>query len=204
VTYVTNDAAKPRVGLLGGTFDPPHLGHLVMAETVRDALDLDEVRFVVANVPWQKEGARPITDPERRLALVAASVDGVPGLTSSDIEVRLGGPSFTAVTLEALAEHEPATEWHLILGADAAAGLETWHRPADVRRRCRLAVVDRPGWLEGAPPAGWPHQRVEMPLIGISSTLIRSRIQAGRSIRFLCPAPVVDLIEQWQLYRRPA
>jgi nicotinate-nucleotide adenylyltransferase len=204
VTYDTAAHLKPaaarKIGLLGGTFDPPHLGHLVAAEAVRDQLGLDEVRLVVANVPWQKDGSRPITDPERRLRLVEAALEGAAGLTCSDVEVRLGGNSYTAVTLAELDRREPGTSWHLVLGADAAAGLETWHRPAVVRRRSHLVVVERPGTSDG-PPTGWDHVRVPIPLIGISSSMIRSRVAAGRSIRFLVPAPVVDLIDRWDLYR---
>lgn len=196
----TKRSGGRKIGLLGGTFDPPHLGHLVAAEAVRDLLGLDEVRLVVANVPWQKEGERAITAPERRLGLVEAALGGASGLTCSDVEVRLGGRSYTARTLDELHQREPEVSWHLVLGADAAAGLETWHRPDLVRRRCRLVVVDRPG-APGGPPPGWEHDRVPIPLIGISSTMIRGAVAAGRSIRFLTPAPVVDLIHRWGLYR---
>ena len=207
MTYDTGLGSKPlgsrNIGLFGGTFDPPHLGHLVAAEAVRDSLRLDEVRLVVASVPWQKEGSRPITEPARRVAMVQAALTGAPGLVCSDVEVRLGGPSYSAVTLEELDRCEPGTTWHLILGADAAAGLETWHRPGEVRRRSRLVVAARPGSTT-PPPAGWDHVRVEVPLIGVSSTMIRDAVAAGRSIRYLCPDPVIDLIRSWRLYRPPA
>jgi nicotinate-nucleotide adenylyltransferase len=204
VTYDTPALPKRpgtrKIGLLGGTFDPPHLGHLVAAEAVRDRLHLDEVRLVVANIPWQKEGVRPITPAHQRLRLVEAALAGASGLTCSDIELELGGHSYMAATLAELAAREPGTSWHLLLGADAAAGLETWHRPDLVRQRCRLVVIDRPG-SAGGPPPGWDHDRVPIPLIGISSTMLRDDVAAGRSIRFLTPAPVVDLIERWSLYR---
>lgn len=207
MTYDTDARAKPaaprRIGVLGGTFDPPHLGHLVAAEAVRDLLGLDEVRLVVANVPWQKEGERPITDAGRRVALVQAALQGVDGLVCSDIEVQLGGRSYTAVTLAELERREPGTSWHLVVGADAAAGLDTWHQPHLVRRRSRLVVVERPG-SAGGPPPGWDHDRVAIPLIGISSTMVRAAVAAGRSIRFLTPEPVADLIQRWGLYRPAA
>lgn len=203
MTYVIDAGSKPRpparVGLLGGTFDPPHLGHLIMAEAVRDALDLDEVRLVVANVPWQKEGTRQITPPDQRLEMVGAAVGDAPRLRASDVEIRLGGSSYTSVTLAALDRDEPGTEWYVVVGADAAAGLGTWHRPEEVRAGATLVVVDRPGWST-LPPEGWPHERVEVPLIEISSSMIRRRVESDRSIRYLCPDPVVDLIDRWGLY----
>ena len=204
---MTYDTAVPtkhlgvrKIGLMGGTFDPPHLGHLIAAEVVRDRLGLDQVRLVVANVPWQKDGSRPITDAARRLELVAAAVEGAEGLVPSDVEVRLGGNSYTAVTLAELERTEPGTAWHVILGADAAAGLHTWREPDRVRTGSRLVVVDRPG-STGEPPAGWAYDLVPIPLIDISSTMIREAVAAGRSIRFLTPGPVVDLINRWGLYR---
>lgn len=205
MTCVTGVPPKPRagrrVGLLGGTFDPPHVGHLIMAEAVRDQVGLDEIHFVVANVPWQKEGTRPITPAWQRLGLVEAAVADAPHLRCSDVEVRLGGPSYTSQTLAHLVGQDPATEWHVVVGADVAEGLDTWHRPDEVRRLGRLIVVDRPGSV-GHPPPGWEHRRVEMPLVGISSSMIRAWVAGGRSVRFLTPSPVVALIERWQLYRR--
>jgi nicotinate-nucleotide adenylyltransferase len=117
-----------RVGILGGTFDPPHIGHLIAADQVRDQLALDEVRLVVSNRPWQKAGSRPITEAARRLELVRAAVADAPGLAASSIEVELGGSSYTAVTLDALGEAEPGTEWLVVVGADAAARLSDTSR----------------------------------------------------------------------------
>ena len=117
-----------RLGLLGGTFDPPHIGHLVAAINVRHALGLGRVLLVVANVPWQKVGSRSVSPAEDRLAMVEAAVAGIDGLEASDLEIRRGGPSYTIDTLVDLAEADPAGERFLILGADAAAGLDTWER----------------------------------------------------------------------------
>lgn len=189
-----------RVGILGGTFDPPHLGHLVVADQVLDQLGLDEVRLVVNNSPWQKVGERQVTPPERRLALVEAAVGAAPGVVASDVEIELGGPSYTLVTLEALAAREPGTEFLVVLGADAAAGLHTWHRAPELRERHEFVVVNRPG-AEASPPAGWRCRPVEIPALDVSSSELRRLVAAGRSIRWLTPAPVVELIERWQLYR---
>lgn len=190
-----------RVGILGGTFDPPHVGHLVVADQVGDRLGLDEVRLVVSNQPWQKVGSREITSASRRLELVQAAVGGCPGLVASSIEIELGGPSYTLVTLEALAGREPNVDWVVIVGADAAAGLDTWHRADELREQHRLAVVNRPG-SDGDPPPGWRYDRVEMPALDISSTELRRLAAEGRSVRHLTPAPVVQRLEAWGLYRR--
>lgn len=189
-----------RVGILGGTFDPPHLGHLVVADQVLDQLGLDEVRLMVNNSPWQKVGERKITSPGRRLALVEAAVGAAPGVVASDVEIELGGPSYTLVTLEALAAREPGTEFLVVVGADAAAGLGSWHRAAELQRRHEFVVVNRPG-VDAPPPAGWRCRRVEIPALDVSSSDLRRLVVAGRSIRWLTPSPVVELIDRWRLYR---
>ena len=134
-----------RVGLFGGTFDPPHVGHLVTAVNVRHALELDVVVLMVANVPWQKESSRTITPALDRLAMVEAAVADVPGLEAGRLEIDLGGPSFTADTLAALAEQTAGAELFTIVGDDAAAGLTTWERHEEVVARSTMVVVDRPG-----------------------------------------------------------
>src|SRR3954465_8708612 len=120
------DGPARRIGVFGGPFDPPHVGHLVTAVNVRHALDLDSVVLMVANSPWQKDGTRPITPAEDRLAMVEAAVADVKGLVAGDAEIRRGGPSFTADTLAAMAECEPGADLFTIVGDDAAAGLTTW------------------------------------------------------------------------------
>ena len=190
-----------RIGLLGGTFDPPHVGHLVVADQVGDQLGLDEVRLVVSNSPWQKVGSRTITEPGRRLELVTAAVGDAPGLAVSDVEIRLGGPSYTIATIEQLTVEEPDVEWSIVVGSDAAAGLDTWHRADELRRSQRFVVVNRPG-SDGAPPDGWSCDRVEIPPLDVSSTQLRAMVAAGRSVRHLAPLPVVQLLEAWGLYRQ--
>ena len=134
-----------RIGLFGGTFDPPHVGHLVTAVNVRHALDLDTVILMVANVPWQKQGERPITPAADRLAMVEAAVADVPGLAAGRLEIDAGGPSYTADTLAALARLHPDAELFTIVGDDAAAGLHIWERFEEVVAQSTLVVVDRPG-----------------------------------------------------------
>ncbi|HZI44833.1 MAG TPA: nicotinate (nicotinamide) nucleotide adenylyltransferase, partial [Ilumatobacter sp.] len=139
-------SSKPQhIGVFGGTFDPPHVGHLVTAVNVRHALSLDRVFLMVANVPWQKVGQRDITPADDRLAMVAAAVHEVDHLEAGDHEIRVGGHSYTADTLASLAEEHPGAHLYTIVGDDAAAGIHTWERVDEVLSRSRMVVVDRPG-----------------------------------------------------------
>ncbi len=192
-----------RIGLLGGTFDPPHLGHLVAADQVLHALGLDKVLLVPANQPWQKVDSRQITSAERRLEMTRVAVGGTDGLEVSDIELRLGGPSYTSVTIEALSKEFPNTEWLVIVGADAAMRLDTWHNTDKLRQQATIVVVNRPG-SDFQPPTGWTWELVEIPSISISGTSLRRRVAIGNSIRFLTSAAVVEHIERWGLYREDA
>ena len=192
-------ASTRRIGLFGGTFDPPHVGHLVTAVNVRHALDLDVVVLMVANVPWQKEGTRSITPALDRLAMVEAAVADVPGLEAGRLEIDLGGPSFTADTLTALSEQEPGVELYTIVGDDAAAGIATWERHGEVVERSRLVVVDRPGEaVELAGDVPWIH--VEVPRLEVSSTDLRSRFVDGRPLDYLVTDPVLQVIAERGLY----
>jgi nicotinate-nucleotide adenylyltransferase len=188
-----------RIGLFGGTFDPPHVGHLVTAVNVRHTLDLDLVVLMVANVPWQKQGTRPITPAAQRMAMVEAAVADVDGLVASDLELRRGGPSYTADTLRELGELHPDSTLFTIVGDDAAAGITTWERYEEVVERSHLVVVDRPG----APvelPDGIPWVRVEVPHLEVSSTDLRARFGDGRPLDYLITAPVLSVIEHHALY----
>lgn len=190
-----------RLGILGGTFDPVHVAHLVVAVNVRHALALDAVLLVVANRPWQKEGGRPITPAADRLAVVEAAVGEVPGIEASDVEIRRGGVSYTADTLADLAGVEPPdTRFFLVIGADVAATLDTWDRVDEVRARCRLAVVDRPGAEPPSVPSGWEGDVVRVPPLAISSTDIRGRIADGRPVDFLMPDAAMREISRRGLY----
>ena len=182
-----------RVGLFGGTFDPPHVGHLVTAVNVRHALQLDLVVLMVANVPWQKAGTRPITDSAHRLAMVEAAVADVHGLVAGRAEIDHGGPSYTADTLQHLAVEYPGAALFTIVGDDAAAGFETWERHEEVAARSSLVVVDRPG----APvelPAQFEWLRVEVPRLEVSSTDLRARCADGRPLDYLVTDAVLDVI----------
>lgn len=189
-----------RIGVFGGTFDPPHIGHLVAALDARQALELDVVLLVVANAPWQKVGSRTVSPAEDRLAMVRAAVADAPGLEVSDIEIARGGLSYTADTLGALQRDEPDAELFLVLGNDAAAGFATWDRHEEVAQRARLVVVDRPGTPTPIDD-GFSWTRVDIPELEISSTELRQRVADGRSIRYLTPEGVATSIEERGLYR---
>lgn len=190
-----------RLGIFGGTFDPPHVGHLVTAVNVRHELALDRVLLVVSAVPWQKVGTRPISPAEARFAMVEAAVGDVVGLEASPLEIEAGGPSYTADTLTALRAEDPARELFVILGADAAAGLLTWERAEEVRDLSTIVVVDRPGAVPAAAPDGWRWCHVEVPRVEVSSTDLRARAVDGRPLDYLVTHEVVDWIEAHDLYR---
>lgn len=188
-----------RIGLFGGTFDPPHVGHLVTAVNVRHAVKLDVVVLMVAGEPWQKVGSREITSAADRLAMVTAAVADVEGLVAGDWEVERGGPSYTADTLAALAEQHPGADLFTIVGDDAAAGLLTWKRYDEVVERSTMVVVDRPG----APvelPDDVPWVRVEVPHLDVSSTDLRARFADGRPLDYLLTEPVLDVVRRRGLY----
>ena len=193
----------PRIGLFGGTFDPPHVGHLVTAVNVLHELELDLVVLMVANVPWQKEGSRRITLADHRLAMVEAAVAEVPGLIPGRIEIDRGGHSYTADTLETLGGQYPDASLFTIVGDDAASGLRTWTRYDEVVQSSSLVVVDRPGDpVELPSDVDWI--RVEVPRLQVSSTDLRARFVDGRPLTYLITQPVLDVIEERQLYQPPA
>lgn len=194
--------AVPRIGVFGGTFDPPHLGHIATVLEVQHALALDRVMLVVAGDPWQKTAEAEITPAETRLAMTRAATERFTGLEVSAIEIERRGPSYTAETLEALRDLTSAS-WFLVVGSDAAARLDTWHRPDDVARLATTVVVDRGGRIGGRPPTGWHHEVVAVPALEISSSDIRRRVAMNEPIRGLVPEAVADRIEMQGLYRGP-
>ena len=197
---MSNFTRLGRIGLFGGTFDPPHLGHLVTAVNVRHALGLDVVILMVAGEPWQKVDTRPVTSARERLAMVQAAVADVPGLVAGRTEVDRDGPSYTADTLEALAQEHPGATLFTIVGDDAAAGFETWRRHLDVAAMSTLVVVDRPGnEVELSDSFEWT--RVEVPHLDVSSTDLRARAADGRPLDYLVTPPVLDAIRSLGLYQ---
>ncbi len=191
-----------RIGIFGGTFDPIHVGHLVAAVNARDALRLDRVIMMVANVPWQKAGQRAVSSAEDRLALVEASVGGVPGLEAGRAEIDRGGDSYTADTVAEMHGTRPDDDLFLIVGWDVAGELTTWERYDEIQRLATLVVVNRPG--SGRPAAleqaGWRVAEVTVPNLEISSTDLRARAAEGRPLDYLIPEAGVRSIMSRGMY----
>lgn len=200
--------ATRSIGMMGGTFDPIHLGHLAVAEEAREVLGLEGIVFVPAGQPPHKR-AIEVSALEHRVAMVELAIADNPGFELSRIEVDRPGPSYTVDTVEALAAGDRLT---VILSAETFAELPTWHEPERIFEAARVAVAPRwgypapdPGWLAGAFPGR--EDRVtylEGPRLGVSSTALRERVAAGRSIRYLVPEPVAAYIASHDLYRRTA
>lgn len=186
-----------KVGLLGGTFDPIHLGHLRAAENAREALALDRVAFVTAAFPPHR--AEPLSSGRDRFAMVALATAGQPAFFASDAELDRGGPSYTVDTLRAWRRERPTDDLVLLVGSDAFAEMNTWHEAEAVFGLCRVAVVARPGEPEA--PGQGAALRVDGPGLPVSSSEIRRRVKAGHSVRYLVPDPVADFIEKRGLYR---
>lgn len=200
-----------RSGVLGGTFDPPHLAHLVLAAAARRALDLDRVLLVPAGDPWRKAGSG-VSPASERLALTHAAVEGVlPWAEVSDIEVRRSGPSYTAETLEELQAEAPGNEWWFILGWDALADLPNWREPERILELARLALAKRGDEASGEPlplaaVEAFPHlaervDRVPIPRLDVSASELRRRLREGEPTAPLLPAGVRGLVEERGLYR---
>ena len=195
-----------RIGLLGGTFDPPHIGHLWLGETARDQLGLDEVWFLPVGEPPHKVG-REITAVSHRLHMTQLSIQAHPTFCVNRIDMDRPAPHTTVSLLHLLHKTYPDTEFCLIIGADSLHDLPTWSAPCELISLCRLAVLDRPGvtidWdgLETAVPniratVDWLHG----PTVDISSTAIREWAREGRSLQVLVKTAVLEYIQENKLY----
>ncbi|MGH3650748.1 MAG: nicotinate-nucleotide adenylyltransferase [Acidimicrobiia bacterium] len=186
-----------RTGILGGTFDPIHIAHLHTAECALHQLGLGRVLIVPAGDPWQKS-AREITLAPDRLEMCRLALDGVTGLEADDREITKEGPTYTVETLESFPDDE---ELFLILGSDAMAGIQTWHRWQDVVERVTIVEAPRLGFPEWDRSADVVH--LDMGHLEISSTDIRRRVAEGLPYRFLVPVAVYEHIESKNLYAEP-
>lgn len=191
-----------RIGIFGGTFDPIHVGHLVAAVNARHDLGLDRVVLMVANVPWQKAGARQVTPADDRFEMVKSAVGGVPGLEASRLEIDRGGPSYTADTVSQMAALNPGADLFVIVGWDVSAELGSWERLEEVRDVATLVVVNRPGTPPpvGLRQLGWRLEQVTVPNLEISSTDLRARATTGRPLDYLVPEAAVRVIRARGLY----
>ena len=196
-----------RLGLLGGTFDPVHRGHLALARAARDELGLDEVLFLPAGQPWRKAG-QMIASNEHRLAMLRRALEGEAAFQVSRLELERPGPSYTADTLEALRDDRPEDELFFLLGEDALMDLPNWERPRRILELARLAVARRadssPEALEEAerrlPGLGERLVWLKMSVVAVSATEIRERVREGQPIGGLVPATVEEYIRKQGLY----
>ncbi len=197
-----------RLGILGGTFDPVHRGHLALARAAGDEFGLEKVLFVPAGQPWRKAGLT-IASGEDRLAMVQLALEGEEAFEIGTLEIEQAGPSYTVDTLEALRADRPDDELVFILGEDALRDLPNWHRPERILELAKLAVARRadvsPEALEGAgrqlPGLLERVVWLEMPLVEVSATGIRERVKDGLSIAEMVPPSVEEYIRQHRLYR---
>jgi nicotinate-nucleotide adenylyltransferase len=198
-----------RLGLYGGTFDPIHLGHLILAEQCREACALDRVWLIVAGSPPHKPGGR--TPVGHRLEMVRVAIAGHPAFAASDIEAKRPGPHYSVETLEAIRRDHPDDELFFLIGADSLADLPTWREPERIARLATIVVVNRPGIEEADPerlpdfgPGSHPFIWVSIPSVGIASSDLRRRLAEGRSIRYMVPRGVEAYVEAHELYREAA
>jgi nicotinate-nucleotide adenylyltransferase len=194
-----------RIGILGGTFDPPHIGHVAAARAVQDALSLDRLLLVVANDPWQKSPTRQISPAEDRFALTEALADAIPGVEASRVEIDRGGPSYSVVTAEEIRDQaarqgRPEPELYLVVGADLVPDLESWERARDLKRLVTLAVVSRPTAPEPVVPSGWRVAWVDGPQVDVSSSAVRQALARGDQIENMVPDAVVRCLRLRDMY----
>jgi len=195
-----------RIGILGGTFNPPHLGHLVCGQEAYRELELDRVMLIPARIPPHKS-VEEEPGAEHRLELCRLAVRDDDRFEVSALELERDGPSYTVDTLQMLTAHAPNTDFFLIVGGDIAAGLPQWREPERVLELATLAVAKRRGTARGTVERSLDSLRggerarfFAMPRIGISSTMIRRRVRAGQPIRYFVPDRVEDHIRRHDLY----
>lgn len=186
-----------RVGIFGGTFNPPHVGHLMIAEHARETAQLERVLFVPAFQPPHKIG-REIIAPHHRLEMTRLAIKGNRSFEVSDVEIRQKGISYTVDTIRLLRSRLPDADLYLILGADSLAEYESWKEPGEIRSQAQLLVYPRGN--QPVPHASHGVEFMKGPGIGISSTEIRGRVAMGRSIRYYVPALVGSYIKRHRLY----
>jgi nicotinate-nucleotide adenylyltransferase len=203
--------ASKRIGIFGGSFDPIHLGHLLIAEQFLSELSLDMVKFVPAKISPFKQGYTPTSD-KHRLEMLKLAIGAHRSFEVDPIEIQRGGVSYTIDTVEQLQSAEPDATWFLLIGADSLRDFKKWKSPEKLLR-CVQLVVARRG---GCPEPDWKELqglvseqalraieqiRLDIPVVEISSSSIRKRIEQNRSIRYLVPAPVEVYIKEHQLYQ---
>lgn len=189
------------IGLYGGSFNPPHLGHLIVAETLREQFRLDQIWWIPARQPPHKAEAT-LVSPQHRLAMTRRATHDHPAFAVSDVEVQRAGASYTVDTVRALQTAHPDETFSLLLGSDSLRHFSAWRDPEEIVARVSLIVYPRPGAAEVDVESSLAGRVrfAEAPLLAISGTAIRARLRAGRSIRYLVPEAVRVYIEQHGLY----
>ena len=188
-----------KIGIFGGTFDPPHNGHLIAAQDACEALQLDRLLFIPAGNPSHKRD-QSISPAAIRLEMLQAAVVGDNRFEVSDVELRRPGFSYTADTLRQLKDMHPGAEFYLLLGADQVRDLPTWYQPEEVARLARIVLISRSG-IDAVPQVeSLVFTTVRITRIDVSASDIRQRVAEGRSIRYLVPAAVETIIRERGLY----
>ena len=205
--------ASKRIGIFGGSFDPIHLGHLLMAEQFRSELSLDTVKFIPAKISPFKLNYTPTAD-KHRLEMLKLAIGAHPNFEIDPIEIQRGGVSYTIDTVEQLQSNQPDATWFLLIGTDSLKDFKKWKSPEKLLQSVQLVVARR----GGCPEPDWKELdglaseetlraiqqiRLDIPVMEISSTVVRQRIETKRSIRYLVPAPVEVYIQEHQLYLPP-
>jgi nicotinate-nucleotide adenylyltransferase len=199
---MTHKPRRRRVGILGGTFNPVHLGHLLIAQDAWETGRLDLLKFIPAAEPPHKRTGSLAT-ARQRLTMIRRAIAGDPRFEVDDIEIKRGGRSYSVDTMRELRRREPDATYTFVIGSDSLAELHLWHDIAGLARLCRFLAVARPG-ADPKPPAaglGIRYRIVTGHPVGISSSDIRRRCRQGKPIRYLVPAPVFRYIEAQRLYR---
>lgn len=197
-----------RVGIFGGSFNPLHQGHLILAEFASESIGLDRVLFAPVLHPPHKDGSG-MTPIEHRLAMISTSITDNSRFELSLVDVERPGPHYSVDTVQIIQDQYPHSQLYFVMGGDAFKDFPLWYHPQEMVKYCRLAVMRRPSSRPVQPDmheATMPHLKdrvdmIEAPPIGISSTRIREQLQVGKSVRYLVPNPVLKYIQDNQLYR---
>lgn len=187
---------KRKIGILGGTFDPPHLGHLIIANEALDQLGLDEVKFMPNYEPPHKERHSGTTIDDR-LTMLERAINGHPDFSLETIELYQAGRSYTFHTMKALKEKNPDVDYYFIIGADMVEYLPHWYKIDELVKLVQFVGTNRPTYRLKSP---YPVSFIKVPMIDISSSMIRDRVKQGNSIKYLIPDPVIRYIEENHLY----
>lgn len=196
-TVLDQTSPRKRVGILGGTFNPPHYGHLVIAEQVREELELDSVHFMPTAQPAHLQGKNTI-DAALRVDMVELAIQSNPQLTLDLTEVIRGGKSYTIETMKSLKEANPTVDYYFIIGQDMVLDLPNWEGIDELMQLVEFVAVRRPGYIGGS---DYPLLWIDVVAYDVSSSMIRQRVSLGQSVSYLTPPAVINYIEQKGLYK---